>query len=87
VTLEELYNGKTSKLNLNKTVICKTCDGLGGRPGAVNRCPACQGRGIKVTYRQLGPGMVQHMQTACPDCNGEGQVLTSLLLAVYQQYV
>ncbi|GFU37189.1 dnaJ homolog subfamily A member 2 [Nephila pilipes] len=75
VTLEDLYNGKTSKLNLNKTVICKACDGLGGRAGAVNRCSACQGRGIKVSYRQLGPGMVQHMQSACSDCNGEGEVL------------
>lgn len=75
VTLEDLYNGKTSKLNLNKTVICKTCDGLGGRPGAINRCTACQGRGIKVSYRMLGPGMVQHMQSACPECNGEGEVL------------
>ncbi|XP_042896717.1 dnaJ homolog subfamily A member 2 [Parasteatoda tepidariorum] len=75
VTLEDLYNGKTSKLNLNKTVICKACDGLGGRPGAVNKCTACHGRGIKVTYRQLGPGMVQHMQSACSDCNGEGEVL------------
>ncbi|KFM60612.1 DnaJ-like protein subfamily A member 2, partial [Stegodyphus mimosarum] len=75
VTLEDLYNGKTSKLNLNKTVICKACEGLGGRPGAVNRCTTCQGRGIKVTYRQLGPGMVQHMQASCPDCGGEGEVL------------
>ena len=75
VTLEDLYNGKTSKLNLNKTVICKACDGLGGKPGCINRCTACHGRGTKVSYRQLGPGMVQHMQTACPDCGGEGEVL------------
>lgn len=75
VTLEDLYNGKTSKLNLNKTVICKTCDGFGGKPGSVSRCSACQGRGTKVSYRMLGPGMVQHMQSACTDCNGEGEIL------------
>lgn len=45
---------------------------LGGKPGAVTKCTACQGRGIKVSYRMLGPGMVQHMQSACPDCCGEG---------------
>jgi len=28
VTLEDLYNGKTSKLKLSKTVICATCKGL-----------------------------------------------------------
>lgn len=27
VSLEDLYNGKTSKLQISKIVICKTCDG------------------------------------------------------------
>lgn len=75
VSLEDLYNGKTAKLNLTKTVICKSCDGIGGRAGAVVRCPACQGRGIKVTYRQIGPAMVQHVQSACTNCSGEGEIV------------
>lgn len=37
------------------------------------RCAVCSGRGIKVTLRQLGPGMVQQMQVVCPDCRGEGK--------------
>ena len=24
-------------------------------------------------YRQLGPGMVQQMQSKCSDCNGDGE--------------
>ena len=28
VTLEDLYKGKTTKIQLNKTVICKKCNGL-----------------------------------------------------------
>ena len=36
-------------------------------------CRTCGGRGIKVTMRQLGPGMVQQMQSVCPECRGEGQ--------------
>lgn len=74
VTLEDLYNGKTSKLNLNKTAICPTCEGLGGRPGSVKSCYSCLGRGVKVNYRHLGPGMVQHFSTACSVCNGEGEI-------------
>ena len=50
----------------------------GGKAGAVHRCPTCSGRGIKVTLRQLGPGMVQQMQSVCPDCRGEGNVATML---------
>ena len=44
----------------------------GGKPGAMQSCRTCGGRGIKVTLRQLGPGMVQQMQSVCPDCRGEG---------------
>ncbi|MCL4126930.1 UNVERIFIED_CONTAM: hypothetical protein GTU68_015419, partial [Idotea baltica] len=47
VTLEELYNGKTSKLQLSKNVICIECQGLGGRAGALQPCRTCNGRGIK----------------------------------------
>lgn len=77
VSLEDLYNGKTSKLQLSKTVICKKCKGAGGRQGAgASHCGACQGRGIKVTLRQIGPGMMQQSQSVCPDCRGEGEVIS-----------
>merc|ERR1719300_188596 len=76
VTLEDLYNGKTAKLQLSKTVICKKCQGAGGRAGATQRCRACNGRGVKVTLRQLGPGMVQQMQSICPECHGEGESIS-----------
>jgi len=75
VSLEDLYNGKTSKLQLSKTVICNKCQGQGGKPGALQPCKLCHGRGIKITLRQLGPGMVQQMQTVCPDCRGEGEMI------------
>ncbi|XP_077982570.1 dnaJ homolog subfamily A member 2-like [Glandiceps talaboti] len=75
VTLEDLYNGKTSKLQLSKNVICRICNGHGGKQGALQSCRTCHGRGVKVTIRQLGPGMVQQMQSVCPDCGGEGEVI------------
>ena len=31
--------------------------------------------GRKVTMRQFGPGMIQQLQTQCPACYGEGQVI------------
>ncbi|XP_035679341.1 dnaJ homolog subfamily A member 2-like [Branchiostoma floridae] len=77
VSLEDLYNGKTSKLQLSKNIICSRCRGQGGRPGAVQPCRVCQGRGVKVTIRQLGPGMVQQMQSVCSDCNGEGEMINA----------
>lgn len=29
---------------------------------------------MKVTYRQLGPGMMQQLQSVCSDCSGEGEI-------------
>jgi DnaJ family protein A protein 2 len=75
VSLEDLYNGKTSKLALSKQIICVKCKGHGGKAGAIHPCRNCHGTGVKVTYRQLGPGMVQQMQGVCGDCHGEGEVM------------
>lgn len=74
VSLEELYKGKTSKLALQKQVLCSKCDGKGGKEGAVKSCSSCNGRGIKIQMRQIGP-MVQQLQQTCHDCNGEGEII------------
>lgn len=74
VTLEDLYKGKTTKLSLQKHVICTKCNGKGGKEGSVKTCTTCRGSGIRVVMRQLGP-MVQQLQQTCTDCNGEGQVI------------
>lgn len=75
VSLEDLYKGRTAKLQLGKNVVCTACRGVGGREGSNQSCAGCRGRGMKVTIRQLGPGMMQQMQSVCPDCRGEGQVI------------
>jgi DnaJ family protein A protein 2 len=74
VSLEDIYKGKTSKLALQRSIICATCKGLGGKPGAVKTCTGCDGRGVKTITRQMGP-MIQRFQTVCPDCSGEGEVI------------
>jgi len=76
VSLEDLYKGKTTKLSLQKHVLCSDCGGKGSKnPNNVKKCDTCRGQGIKVTLRQIAPGMVQQLQQTCPDCRGEGQVI------------
>ncbi|CAG5132747.1 unnamed protein product [Candidula unifasciata] len=75
VSLEDLYIGKTCKLQLSKTIVCRKCHGLGGKHGATQPCRKCNGRGIQIQMRQLGPGMVQQLHTTCSDCHGEGEVI------------
>ncbi|KAF3904281.1 hypothetical protein AA313_de0208077 [Arthrobotrys entomopaga] len=74
VSLEDLYKGKTSKLALQKTVICGKCNGVGGKEGCVTKCKGCNGMGMKTMMRQMGP-MIQRFQTVCPDCNGEKEII------------
>ena len=74
VSLEDIYNGKTSKLALQKSVICSDCEGRGGKVGAVKTCTGCGGAGMKTMMRQMGP-MIQRFQTVCPDCQGEGEII------------
>lgn len=74
VTLEELYKGKTSKLALQKHVVCGKCDGKGGKEGAVKSCNTCNGQGFRVSLRQIGP-MIQQIRQPCTDCRGEGETI------------
>ncbi|EFW99549.1 protein mitochondrial targeting protein [Grosmannia clavigera kw1407] len=74
VSLEDIYRGKVSKLALQRSIICPKCEGRGGKEGAVRVCTGCDGHGMKTMMRQMGP-MIQRFQTACPDCNGEGEII------------
>jgi len=74
VSLEDLYKGKTTKLALTRNVICPKCDGKGGKEGAVRPCNPCQGRGVRVTLRQMGP-MIQQLQQPCDECSGTGEII------------
>ncbi|KAI0948456.1 hypothetical protein AcV7_009193 [Taiwanofungus camphoratus] len=74
VTLEDLYKGKLAKLSLTRNVICSKCGGKGGKDGAVQRCGACSGSGVRMTLRQMGP-MIQQLQQPCDTCSGSGETV------------
>jgi len=62
VSLNDLYNGKTVKLAINRKVIV----------GESNECSACRGQGAVMEMRQIGPGMITQMQRPCHECSGQG---------------
>lgn len=62
VSLEDLYKGKTAKLAISRDKII----------GKAEMCNSCNGRGVVVRLRQLGPGMVQQIQAHCSECAGSG---------------
>lgn len=62
VSLEDLYNGKTVKLAVNRQVL----------DGESKMCNTCDGQGVVVELRQIALGMVQQIQRHCQECEGEG---------------
>ncbi|KAL2557316.1 Chaperone protein dnaJ 2 [Forsythia ovata] len=75
VSLEDLYLGTTKKIPISRNVLCSKCNGKGSKSGASMKCSGCQGTGMKVTIRQLGPGMLQQMQHPCNECKGTGETI------------
>lgn len=63
-TLEDLYNGRTVKIAVTRKVIV----------GDTTDCEVCEGSGVQVQMRQIGPGMLQQLQRQCPDCDGQGYI-------------
>ncbi|KAL4066704.1 hypothetical protein J3A83DRAFT_4098420, partial [Scleroderma citrinum] len=81
VTLEDLYNGKPVKLNMEKEVICATCNGLaiirsGARGNAKPKeCIRCDAKGWIFTQTQISPSRYGNVRTKCPECDGKGSKL------------
>eukprot|EP00047_Mylnosiga_fluctuans_P001434 m.220320 g.220320 ORF g.220320 m.220320 type:complete len:407 (-) comp10353_c0_seq1:68-1288(-) len=74
VSLKDLYVGKTTKLAIQKNIVCGTCNGVGGKAGSVQTCTKCRGQGFEVKLRPLGPGMMQQVQVQCEGCQGQGEI-------------
>lgn len=75
VMLDELYNGTTRKLALQKNVICEKCEGRGGKKGAIEKCPQCRGTGVETRIQNIGPSIVQHIEKICSRCLGSCEIV------------
>ncbi|XP_056136009.1 dnaJ homolog subfamily A member 1 [Lampris incognitus] len=73
VSLDDLYNGATRKLAVQKNAICEVCEGRGGWKGAVEMCMYCHGTGTQIRLQQLAPGMIKQVHTLCHSCQGQGK--------------
>ncbi|KAJ3997169.1 hypothetical protein F5050DRAFT_1799225 [Lentinula boryana] len=76
VTLEDLYNGKTVKMNMEKQVLCSSCKGSGAKGHAKpKQCSTCQGSGRAYIKTQLPGGQMAVSPQRCEACNGKGENL------------
>ncbi|GAW01982.1 hypothetical protein LENED_003606 [Lentinula edodes] len=76
VTLEDLYNGKTVKMNMEKQVLCSSCKGSGAKGHAKpKQCSTCEGSGRVYIKTQLAGGQMAVSPQQCEDCHGKGEKL------------
>lgn len=79
VSLEELYNGATRRLAIQKKILCEKCEGRGTKSPSISptQCKTCNGSGFVTRVQQLGPSIVQRFQSGCQDCHGKGEIISS----------
>lgn len=72
ISFEDAAKGVDKELAITNYVTCKTCHGRGTASAkGVKKCTRCGGAGQ--IYEQRG---FFSMSMACPECHGEGQVIT-----------
>ena len=77
LTLQEIANGVTKKLKINKTVACDQCGGTGAKDShSYATCSTCNGAGYVTRVENTFFGRMQ-TQGVCPTCEGTGKVITA----------
>ena len=76
VTLKDVVHGVTKKFKINRYVACDHCHGTGAKDGtAFHTCATCHGTGVVTRMQRTILGTMQ-TQSPCPDCHGEGKVIS-----------
>lgn len=76
LNLAEVAKGAEKKIKVRKSVACSHCNGTGAEGGSsYSTCTTCNGTGAvtRITNTMLGR---MQTQSACPDCQGEGKIIT-----------
>ncbi len=75
LTLDEIANGVTKKLKLNKNITCDACGGSGAKDASSRvTCSNCNGQGYVMQVQNTFFGRMQS-QSVCPVCGGQGTVI------------
>ena len=76
VTLEELYNGATKKVFINRQRLCSQCKGRGVKNGCrINKCYNCNGTGFIQRIQRIKQSTIIQHNEDCPKCNGTGEYI------------
>ena len=75
-TLKDLYMGKEYEFTYTRSAMCPHCRGSGADSYEdITNCKKCNGQGVIMETRQIGPGFIQQFQRECPKCGGKGKII------------
>lgn len=76
MNLTEIAKGAEKKIKVRKSVACSHCNGTGAEGGSsYSTCSTCRGTGAVTRITNTILGRMQ-TQSVCPDCQGEGKIIT-----------
>jgi len=76
LNLSEIAKGAEKKIKVRKSVACSKCSGSGAEGGSsYSTCSTCRGTGAVTRVTNTILGRMQ-TQSVCPDCQGEGKIIT-----------
>jgi molecular chaperone DnaJ len=76
LSLKEIVEGVEKKIKVKKYVPCQHCNGTGAKNGSsYSTCGTCGGSGQVTRIQNTILGRMQ-TTSACPDCQGEGKIIT-----------
>lgn len=76
LSLLEIAKGAEKKIKVRKSVSCSHCNGTGAEGGSsYSTCNTCRGTGAVTRVTNTILGRMQ-TQSVCPDCQGEGKIIT-----------
>jgi DnaJ-class molecular chaperone len=68
LNLKDIYFGTKKKITLKLDRNCNICNGDGGSEPRI--CTECNGNGVKIINKMIGPNMIQRFTETCKKCNG-----------------
>ena len=75
LNLQEVAEGVSKKLKINKTIACAQCGGSGAKDSSsYSTCSQCNGSGYVITVQNSFFGRMQ-TQSVCPTCGGQGRII------------
>ena len=76
LTLEEIANGTTKKVSIQRKTNCNSCKGSGAanESNAKESCKRCNGSGVIRKVQSTFLGQFQ-TESVCPTCEGKGEVV------------